>query len=168
MDSSTPLPPSPTFSDVLLLFMIVTLSGAGSAAIETLMVGAGKALDSADASRNPTGVDEEDKTDDGSPATSTTTSPATPAAATASIDTSLEIDSRTGDAADTSIRNARLQESFRTELELYASGNQVDVCPCYASFEAVFRNPEVREMDQGSRNSLMLMLMSSIEGETRH
>lgn len=142
------------------------------------MVEAAKALDSAAASTSPTSVKEEEKAGDDDPVTSTTaattvtavttttiTSPATAAATVASIGTAIDNDSNTETEADSSPRNSKLLESFRAELELYASGDQVDVAPCYSAFEGVFRNPEVREMEQETRNDLMLMLMNSVEGE---
>lgn len=119
------------------------------------MTEAGKALGSTIASTKPASAIEAEKTGDGTPATS----PAAGDGAVASLDTV--------DEADSLARNTPLLESFRAELELYTSGDQVDVSPCYAAFEAVFRNPEVREMAQDARNSLMLMLMNSVEGETR-
>ena len=126
-----------------------------------------KALDrSAAASANQTCVQEEQKTAGDVPSASTT--PATPTATTvASTNTALDSDSKTEDEAASSARNAELQKTFRAELELYTSGDQVDATRCYTALEAVFKNPEIGDMDQGPRNDLMLMLMNCVEGETR-
>lgn len=139
------------------------------------MAEVGKALDSAAASNKPTCVEEEQKTADDTPSTPTTaaaaiaatTSPATPAAAVASIDPALDSDSKTENEASSCARNAKLEELFRSELELYTSGSQVDASPCHAAFEGVFSNPKIQDMDQEPRNDLMLMLMNCVEGETR-
>lgn len=173
-DTSPPLF-DPSFVVLCCMYVSVTCSGAGSSAVEALMVEAGKALDSsADVSSTPTGVDEEEKRGDGVPATpttvtgtvaaatTTTTSPsATPAAPIASVDTALDSGSKTGNVAVSSDRNAKLRESLRSELELYASGSQVDASPCYVAFEAIFSKPGLRV------HKFMCMLMNCIEGETR-
>lgn len=143
------------------------------------MIEVAKALDNRTTSNKPTCVDEAEKAGDGTlvtattatatnTATTTANSPATGTAAVASFDTALDNDGKSENEAASSARNnAKLQESFRVELELYRSGDQVDASPCYTAFGAVFSNPEIREMDQEPRTSLMRMLMNCIEGETR-
>eukprot|EP00903_Cladosiphon_okamuranus_P020276 g18607.t1 len=146
-----------------------------SSAIETLMAEVGKALNIATAGNISPGVKGEQKAAGDSPSTPTAvaaavaaaTSPVTPAAGVASIDNAVDSAGKIENGAASSARNTELQEAFRTEFEFYTSGNQVDASPCYMAFEAVFRNPEVRDMDQESRDNLMHMLMNSVEDSER-
>lgn len=146
------------------MYVFLALSGASSSAVQTLMVEVSRAIDS----KKSTSADEAEKTVNGtSPTAAAAVANTTATAAVVSVDTAvLDADSKADSEADLSAENAaELQETFLAELGLYASGNQVDVSPCYAAFEGAFRNPEVGEMDQDSRNSLTLMLMGSVEGE---
>lgn len=143
-----------------------------SSAIERLMVVVGQSLDR----KTTPSVDAEQKTGDGAPATCTTPaataaiaaatattatiSPATAASAVASIDPALNNDSKADNAADFSPSTAaQLRESFRAELELYASGNRVDASPCYMAFEDA--------LGKLGAQMHVRMLLNCIEGETR-
>lgn len=64
-----------------------------------------------------------------------------------------------------SAESAARRESFRVELKLYMSGNEIDVSPCYVALERVFKNPGITEADQDARDDLLKKLLNCIEGK---
>ncbi len=108
---------------------------------------------------------EKEAPSDAPPATNRTDTAAAAAAAAAATAAGDSNSSVVAERAVLSAESAALRESFRVELELYSSGNEIDVSPCYDALEAVLKNPKITEAEQVERDALLEKLLNCIEGE---